>query len=502
VRKLLGYIAYRVDPEKRTHELGRLLASSHVDTNFEQDLIDYTFGLDGTLGESPDFSEQEDTPEKVHTKETKWRQQKFRELRAFALADEMTDWILTFQLSGDAGWTHAIQRWQKQRTLPWLVAAISIINADDKVAPELLLAAEQVPSSSPAYPTISYHRVRLLMQAGKGEQARALLNELLPSLQDKVSASSYNLFLAQRAKLVTSFQDFLIYASRPSVGEDSWGDEVGDDWLDCGWRDPCEKLVFGKTIRKPMEPRFDTETALILNTRIPLDLLGQAAIGGELAEKLRGELAVAAWTRAVMLGRHDIASTMAPEAAKAYPVMKDDLESYISAGTAQDKWHAALFTILGYPGARPYVNALSARSTPMQKIDNYSDNWWCEDLGSNPGEVNYVKDADSEVRLKQRRDAPGYPAFLSAEQVSAAKSEWKALSASGSANGYLSQQALKWAKEAPDDPRIPEVLHDAVRATRFACGRKSTSDVSREAFRLLHSRYPHSRWAKETPYWY
>jgi hypothetical protein len=67
---------------------------------------------------------------------------------------------------------------------------------------------------------------------------------------------------------------------------------------------------------------------------------------------------------------------------------------------------------------------------------------------------------------------------------------------------YLPQQALKWARETPDDPRIPEALHFAVRATRYGCDHEETSRLSKEAFKLLHNRYPNSKWAKETPYWF
>jgi hypothetical protein len=505
VRKLLGYIAYHVDPERRTHELARVLAGPRADPDFEQDIIDYTFGLDRWMGDYGDQYVPDDTDEKRETRKSGWEQKHYRELSKFAMSEELTDWIFTFKQSGEAGRTHAINRWRQHHTLPWLVAAIAKVDAGDKVAPELVHAAEQAPSDSPAYATLAYHRVRLLLQTGEQEKARALLAQLLPELEKKISTSSFNLFLGQRMKVITNFEDFLAYASRPSVGDDSGEGDVGDDWLECGWnKTDCAMLVYGKPNKNetPLERRFDLDAALILNMRLPLELLAQAEASPELPENLRKELAVSVFTRAAILGRHDIAATFITDAARAYPVMKNELESYANATSPQDKWRAALFTVLHFPGVRPYVNARSGRSTPLQKIDNYRDNWWCKDIGSDPDQTNYMKDDGTRREFKERHNGSGFPAFLSADQIGAAKSEWKTLVASGSAADYLPQQTLKWARDGPDDPRIPEALHLAVRVTRYGCDGDKASKLSKEAFNLLHNRYPNSKWAKETPYWF
>ncbi len=66
----------------------------------------------------------------------------------------------------------------------------------------------------------------------------------------------------------------------------------------------------------------------------------------------------------------------------------------------------------------------------------------------------------------------------------------------------LVEKVLAWAKASPDDQRIPEALHYVVRATRYGCGDDKTSSYSKQAFQLLHSRYPKSEWTKRTPYFY
>ena len=54
----------------------------------------------------------------------------------------------------------------------------------------------------------------------------------------------------------------------------------------------------------------------------------------------------------------------------------------------------------------------------------------------------------------------------------------------------------------PHDPQVPEALHFAVRSTRYGCNSDDDSKLSHQAFRLLHERYPASKWAKATPFWY
>ena len=48
---------------------------------------------------------------------------------------------------------------------------------------------------------------------------------------------------------------------------------------------------------------------------------------------------------------------------------------------------------------------------------------------------------------------------------------------------------------------VPEALHLAVRTTRYTNGVHTTT-FPKQAFVLLHAKYPESSWAAATPYWY
>jgi hypothetical protein len=121
------------------------------------------------------------------------------------------------------------------------------------------------------------------------------------------------------------------------------------------------------------------------------------------------------------------------------------------------------------------------RETALGRIDSYRDNWWCA--------------------LPAKGTGAG-PVFLTAAERQAAEHARSRLAALETAPNYLGQEAVRLARLLPSDPRAPEVLYLAVRATRYGCTNDKTGPVSKAAFDLLHQKYPNSEWAKKTPFWY
>ena len=87
--------------------------------------------------------------------------------------------------------------------------------------------------------------------------------------------------------------------------------------------------------------------------------------------------------------------------------------------------------------------------------------------------------------------------------------EVEALEGIPSGPEYLSTYINKWENEAPmamtDDERSRRAanLHRAVRTTRYGCNRDDSHALySKESFKLLHTRYDNTPWAKATPYWF
>ena len=141
---------------------------------------------------------------------------------------------------------------------------------------------------------------------------------------------------------------------------------------------------------------------------------------------------------------------------------------------------------------KPYVDSGYGRTTQeLAKIDPYRDNWWCS-----PGAIN--------APYRDLPPKPGVSAepFLSAADRQQATSQVKKLQSIATAPDLLAAQTLAFAQRHPQDPRVPEALYLAVRATRYGCTDSQTGGFSQRAFDLLHRRYPNTEWAKRTPYWF
>ena len=144
------------------------------------------------------------------------------------------------------------------------------------------------------------------------------------------------------------------------------------------------------------------------------------------------------------------------------------------------------------PGLRPFVSAGVGRTTAVNDIDSYRDNYWCTEPPAPQG-------APYEENPKPKPVV--VPDFLKSSQAMAEK-QYATLQALGTAPNYLCRVAIDWANKNPNDPRAPEALHLAVRSTRFGCTDQETGKWSKAAFDLLHRKYPNTTWAKNTKYWF
>ena len=253
-----------------------------------------------------------------------------------------------------------------------------------------------------------------------------------------MTTGARNLFLGRRMALARNFEEFLEYAPRAVVGSES---DIED-------ADPKgQKLLAG-------------DSGSILN-HLPLDMLRQASASKLLPEAVRQQLANTVLTRSVVL-------QPAPSFDDVYKLLKT-------------------------PGLHFDVDYGFGRYTEdINAIDPFRANWWCSPLTPNPDTDAGAKPAPPFV----------FPSFVTPGQAAQGKREFDRLSKVPIGANWLTVQVLAWAQKMPDDPRVPEALHLAVRATRYGCTDKDTGDLSKRAFDLLHRRYPNSPWAAQTRYWF
>jgi hypothetical protein len=384
-------------------------------------------------------------------------------------AHDMVDWMMAMQGEGAAARDRAVQRWRDTNTQPWLVAALWHATSDDAASPALLTAAAAVPPSSASYPTVTFLRLRLLLARDAADEARDLLEGLPDEPRDGFNTEAINVLRAMRTALARSLDEFLRHAPRVSG------------------------LDFGSTGALT----FDEDTAVVLNDRAPLERLIEASLSSMLPPQLRVRVAIAAFTRALLLDRHDEALRVAPVLRELALFISADLDRYSAAATPGERRRAATLLLVRTPGMTTQIHGLQheddlVRVEPRRHAMDYTQAWWCPRY-SEPSRL---------VRLIYRdREVPTPPFLVAAERQTAAR-EAAALATTGSPARYLATAALEFARETPSDPDAPELLSRIVTEWRRTCRDERDAVLAQSAFRELHRRFPKSEWAKRTKYWY
>jgi hypothetical protein len=491
-QRLLGFVSIRLHRAQRFQELETSLANGGSAKTLRQDLTDYLWLLDHpvltkTVTLAPATASQ--PPQKGVTVDESTRLK----------GADMTDWIFTFQQTGDSAFEHSFERWQETKSLPWLVATIAKVRANNKAAAELSAASAKIAPDSPAYITLTFHRLRLLEQSGNRDSARQQLDQLLARLSTALSRSAKNQFLALRMKLATSLEDFLKFA--PRFSNDA---EV--------YPNPPEGAAAPASASAS---HFDADASIVFTEKLPLRALVEAAKTTPMPKSLRRDMVIGAWTRAILLGQDTTARELVPIAEELVPEAKAEFTEYSRTTDVEPLRFAAVFAILRNPGFRPFVTAGYPRGNlytvgepGFNKLDNFHDNWWCS-LTPTPENESYARDyyrmfikLSSPLQEIYSEDKFPSPFFLSADERATADKEHAELEAQSAAPNWLGKRALDWANSHPDDPRVPEALHLVVRAWRYGCTEGAGANYAKAAYNLLHKRYPASEWTKQTPYWF
>jgi len=431
------------------------------------------------------------------------------------VVDPLTDWIDTLRSESPDALDHAIARWKGQpdeaARIPWLVAAMLRLTPGHADEAALVAAARAVPATSPAYPSLAFHRARLLIRAAKVDDARMLMAELT-----QVSASwppsAINQLRAVQLRLAPTFDAFLAASYQQPVGFSS------EDNQDIA------------TLVRPQQPALTPDALDIVNERLPLSRLIEASASTAWPDALRADARLAAMTRALLLDDMEAVRRLDPDVRTVDAALAADLDAVKAAATRDERRFLVTLLLERRPGLRPFMTSGVRRSTidwavtppsvtpdPLEEPDGLRDNWWCAlspspvDTGSGRTYQAYQPGlyARSGARLDDVTaslyDNPAEvpPAsFLSASERDRAAREWQALDAIEEAPDFFGREVMAWAAAHPSDARIAEALHLVVRATRLGCTSDTSGEVSRKAFTLLHARFPRSPWARKTPYWF
>ncbi len=521
---LLDYVMLRLEPQAQAQDLARRLTApakpGQSNTDYEQAVIDLGFAYT-SLPQStvPGVLDKQHTATvKPQAPLLRWMDMMYGEGNGTI---ESIGLNLPYQRSSTdtQRLQDALAAWRETHGLQWLVAALTIARSGDDGVNELIAAAKAIPPTSPAYPSVTYQRLRLTASQDRPSPATyAEVAPLLSAIERTQSRSTTNLFLDLQAATAPTLDTFLKSSTRlPASYTNVDGFENSSPAPDYPINPAVE--LCGTNVYAPKTPHFDASVTLIFNQRMPLNLLSQAALSPALPNNLRFQLAHMAWTRALLLDDAATARSLAPYLAQCQPAFKTWLDQYAAAKTSDDRHVLGLLALMRFTSTEPTVRVGGERD--FAAYDDFRDNWWC-DATSWQGPGNNTKQPPHLFSqfIIPREATPGPPVptqegdpysglppflpdppFLAPADRTAADREIATLQKIPGASDYFAQQALDWVKAHPTDARNSDVLGFAMRVVRNACRTDATKDLNHQLFDTLHSRYPKSEWATRYTTW-
>lgn len=461
-RALLGFVQIRLEPGLRLRQLATELQRDHE--GYLNDLRDYLFALarlPDPRNQGADTGREASSPRFQSDEREKLRRD-----------SDLIDWMLTFNrprgfedLTLPGALEHSLERYQKTGSLPWLVAAISLVPPGHASARMLMDAAGKLTRSSPAYDTAIHHVLRLLQassdKADRAAFARRVDAEIAARSKDPPS-SLRNQLLDWRYELAGSLEESLVYSERLGLGDET-----------CGF--PFEASGEPPSLQQATRHMTDRLVRSI-EREAPLLRIAALAAHPKLPAALRPSLAVLGFARGLLLGERDpaaaaIAARLEPQARAliSEPVRKH-LDAARAAATPEER--------------RFYIALSLLERRTINPVSLSEDEGWC---GTPLDSTQRSEDADR--------------SRFSAADAKQAAAEHARLKELGNGSFALAVRwTLEYGKLHPEDQRLPEVLRDINQLSRSAnC---DATEWSKKAFLFMHKTYPQHPLTKKVKYWY
>lgn len=475
--------------------------------------------------------------EEAAAKKEEEEKSKYYEDRAKLMGKhDITDWLDTFQFfSSDAfGFDgiptikvkkrilagraqHAIDKYRKSNSLPWLVAAVSLAQEDLSKSEnaDILAAAQAVPASSPAYETISFYLINRLIARGEKQEAHSKLAAILSQPESELPPTARNLFQAQMLNVSGSADEYLKNAIMRAPDM-----EQGYSNLPTAWekRMRAEKyFTDGQCV--------DDKIADDLNINLPLDRWLKLSRSPGLSDEFRARALRTTWLRAHLLNRADIARSISADVCKYYPKQAALIKLCDATTGNENRYNLAKLCLRNF-GMSPYLAAgLERDGHGISEFHYYNDNFWVplalsakpkqtkeDDSSEYVDELEYpatqtVEDEESQLQAQMStvyaklKESTSIAPLLSATERKQAQKEALALTKMPPAKVF-GEAVFAKLKTNPQDPELAEMLYRLVKLAKWSARTKTSSQFSHQAHGLLQARFKSTKWAKDAPYWY
>lgn len=347
---------------------------------------------------------------------------------------------------------------QRPQALAWLFSAAALSRRGEPQVDSVLKALAAVPSDHPAAATMLLQRLRL----GPGVDAQRLASELLSRPEVLADPAARNLVREHRMWHADSLESF-------------WADALREP----GASQDRDTQLRGAAPKPGKPSALDRDALWVLDRELSESALMETARRAPWEPALRARVATAAFARAVL--RRDVA------AARAALVVLQPL---------QGSWAQ---TLVGLKDDQAFMvtSALQVRRGAL--LSDSSQGGDCRlaafAAGDSPPPNSGLDAADQQGHFAHQLLSPARQAEWQRER--------RAMEALPDQDALWMQAVLNFSVAFPNDPRVPELLRDAVYTTRNNwCTAASSEALSKKAFELLKRRYPASAPARSTRYWF
>lgn len=216
---------------------------------------------------------------------------------------------------------------------------------------------------------------------------------------------------------------------------------------------------------------LEDDASNLFTYRLPLSRLIEASRSKRLHGSFRYRLAAAAVSRALVLRREADAREAVLAMRAVAPSSRADLDRYLTATTAAERHRAGLLLLLRTVGLHAYVpGRRDYTDEPIHRwmSESLIGSWWCV---AEKGQIvsRYQEEPSGIDSMFLPTRGEPYPAFLTSTERAAVEQELAAIVALGHPQGYLAEEAVKWARAEPRDLRAAEALAHVVWRGRWSC---------------------------------